>query len=307
MPVQDLYPSRSRTRSAILERQDPVLYNQDFSSAPLSEQQLRQYERDGYLLLPELFSRAEVSHFLAELDRMQQNPSLLASDRAITEPDDQALRSVFHIHKENPLFREVAADGRITDIVRFILNDDLYIHQSRLNFKPGFNGREFYWHSDFETWHVEDGMPRMRALSASILLTDNTDFNGSLMVMPGSHRDYVSCIGDTPDRYFRDSLRKQTVGTPDNASLATLHKRYGLKSTAAPAGSVLLFDCNLMHGSNGNITPMPRSNLFFVYNALSNRCVAPFCARPPRPEFLASRERVEPLSLRQSTDRRKAG
>jgi ectoine hydroxylase len=117
----------------------------------------------------------------------------------------------------------------------------------------------------------------------------------------------VSCIGDTPDRYFRDSLRKQTVGTPDNASLATLHKRYGLKSTAAPAGSVLLFDCNLMHGSNGNITPMPRSNLFFVYNALSNRCVAPFCERPPRPEFLASRERVEPLSLRQSTDRRKAG
>src|SRR3546814_10756649 len=44
---------------------------------------------------------------------------------------------------------------------------------SRLNYKPGFKGKEFYWHSDFETWHVEDGMPQMRALSMSILLAEN--------------------------------------------------------------------------------------------------------------------------------------
>jgi ectoine hydroxylase len=283
-----------------------VLYNHDFSAAPLSEEQLRQYERDGYLLLPELFSRAEVSRFLAELDKMQQDRALLQSDRAIIEPDSQALRSVFRIHRD-PLFCDVAADPRLTEIANFILDDEIYIHQSRLNFKPGFNGREFYWHSDFETWHVEDGMPRMRALSASILLTDNSDFNGSLMVMPGSHRDYVSCVGETPADYYRESLRQQTVGTPDNASLAELYARYGLKSTAAPAGSVLLFDCNLMHGSNGNITPMPRSNLFFVYNAMSNRCVAPFCNRPPRPEFLASREEIQPLPRYRLARRRMVG
>ncbi|KEA63668.1 Ectoine hydroxylase [Marinobacterium lacunae] len=292
---EDLYPSRDIEEPLLIERKEPVFHGNTLNNAPISEAQLHQYDRDGYLLLPNLFSQSEVKRFLAELDAMQQDEALLATEAAVTEPESQALRSVFQIHRNNALFSQVATDPRIADIARFILDDDLYIHQSRLNFKPGFNGREFYWHSDFETWHAEDGMPGMRALSASILLTDNTEFNGALMVMPGSHRTFIGCVGRTPKDYYRKSLKAQTVGTPDTASLETFQQRYGLRSTAAKAGSVLLFDCNLMHGSNSNITANPRSNLFFVYNAVSNRVVAPFNGNTPRPEFLATRETFSPL------------
>ena len=58
---------------------------------------------------------------------------------------------MFAIHKDNELFARVAADERTAGIARFILGGDLYVHQSRMNFKPGFTGKEFYWHSDFET------------------------------------------------------------------------------------------------------------------------------------------------------------
>ena len=51
-----------------------------------------------------------------------------------------------------------------------------------------------------------------------------------------------------------------------------------------------LFDCNTMHGSNGNITPFPRTNAFLVYNAVSNRLQAPFGADAPRPGFIAARD-----------------
>ncbi len=44
-----------------------------------------------------------------------------------------------------------------------------------------------------------------------------------------------------------------------------------------------------MHGSNGNITPFPRSNAFFVFNAVSNALQPPFAAAAPRPDFLARR------------------
>ncbi len=44
---------------------------------------------------------------------------------------------------------------------------------------PGFTGSGFYWHSDFETWHAEDGMPSMRAVSCSIALTENFAYNGA--------------------------------------------------------------------------------------------------------------------------------
>jgi ectoine hydroxylase len=66
---------------------------------------------------------------------------------------------------------------------------------------------------------------------------------------------------------------------------------------------VVIFDCNVMHGSNGNITPFPRANAFLVYNALSNRLVTPFGAKAPRPPFIADREfralpsRSGPLTL----------
>jgi ectoine hydroxylase len=57
---------------------------------------------------------------------------------------------------------------------------------------------------------------------------------------------------------------------------------------------VVFFDSNMMHGSNGNITPFARSNAFFVYNHVDNALVAPFAAATPRPPHVAHRE-VVPL------------
>ena len=53
---------------------------------------------------------------------------------------------------------------------------------------------------------------------------------------------------------------------------------------------MVFFDCNTMHGSNGNITPSARSNLFYVYNHVDNAVQAPFCEQKPRPAFVAERE-----------------
>src|SRR3546814_15779732 len=88
----------------------------------------------------------------------------------VTEPQSREIRSIFEIHAQSPVMARLAADARLADVARFLLGDEVYIHQSRLNYKPGFKGREFYWHSDFETWHVEERMPRMRALSMSVTI-----------------------------------------------------------------------------------------------------------------------------------------
>jgi ectoine hydroxylase len=56
-----------------------------------------------------------------------------------------------------------------------------------------------------------------------------------------------------------------------------------------PAGSIVVFDCNTMHGSYDNLSSDHRMNLFIVYNARSNALEAPFAAQRPRPEFIAAR------------------
>ncbi|GGO77935.1 ectoine hydroxylase [Marinobacterium nitratireducens] len=298
---EDLYPSRQLDRPVWLERQDPVVYRDDLEAAPIAPELIAQFERDGYMVLPELFSPEEVAVLRAELNRLRQDEKTLASDEAVREPESGALRSVFEIHKSNALFARVARDARIAEVARFILGGDIYVHQSRMNFKPGFTGKEFYWHSDFETWHVEDGLPRMRTLSCSILLTDNDSNNGPLMLVPGSHRHYVSCVGETPANHYQQSLRKQEFGVPDNNSMSELVSRYGIDTATGPAGSVLFFDCNTMHGSNSNITPAARSNLFFVYNQVENALQDPYCSQAPRPSFIADRGPVTPLDIAPQT------
>jgi ectoine hydroxylase len=175
-----------------------------------------------------------------------------------------------------------------------ILASSVYVHQSRINYKPAFRGREFYWHSDFETWHVEDGMPRMRAVSVSLSLTENTEFNGPLMVVPQSHQWYVRCVGATPADHFKASLRKQLYGVPNREALEMLVSRGGIQAPKGPPGSATFFESNLMHGSTGNLSPAPRINLFVVYNSVENAVTDPFGSQPPRPEFLAER-RVVPI------------
>ncbi|WP_276573490.1 ectoine hydroxylase [Bradyrhizobium sp. BRP56] len=273
----------------MLPRLDPVIHSDWSESAPLTRRQAEQFDRDGFLVLKDVLSPEEVDHLQTQAKKLLSSPNGLNPETIIAEPDSQEIRSVFEIHSQSRVIGRLAADARLAGIAQFLLNDKVYIHQSRLNYKPGFEGKEFYWHSDFETWHVEDGMPRMRALSMSVLLAENTPDNGPLMLMPGSHRVFLTCIGATPEDHYRTSLKKQEYGVPDRKSLTELAHRHGIVAPTGKAGTVVIFDCNTMHGSNGNITPFPRANAFFVYNAVSNRLQAPFGVKKPRPSFVAAR------------------
>jgi ectoine hydroxylase len=66
--------------------------------------------------------------------------------------------------------------------------------------------------------------------------------------------------------------------------------RGGIEAPKGAAGSATFFDCNLMHGSVGNLSPWPRTNLFVVYSSVENALQVPFGGKPPRPDFLAERE-----------------
>ncbi len=294
MNIVDNYPSRTGAgeKTEILERQDPVVFG-DLHAAgdpPLTGAQIDYYDKNGFLFFPGFFSDDEIRSFQEELNSLRADPRIKNNEEVFLEPQSAEVRSIFNIHRNNPLFRKLCRNPRILSIVQLLLGSQVYIHQSRINYKPGFAGKEFYWHSDFETWHVEDGMPYMRAVSCSITLSENNEFNGPLMLIPGSHRYFIACGGETPENHYKKSLRKQEYGVPDPEALNFLVKQGGMFSTKGPAGSLVLFECNIMHGSNSNISPWPRSNVFFVYNSVENSLVEPFCGLQPRPEYIGSRD-----------------
>tara|TARA_R100000900_G_scaffold47653_1_gene38390 strand:- start:77492 stop:78418 length:927 start_codon:yes stop_codon:yes gene_type:complete len=293
----DPYPSRTGGQEAIHPRQDPVVYGGPQAGTPgaLSGEQLQQFEREGYLVLPDLFSDLlepirEEFHTLSR--RMRGDEALY------TEPDSDEPRTLFKVHAWSDLLQQVMRDPRILTPVQQILGSAATTMQSRINIKPAFKGKSFPWHSDFETWHVEDGMPRMRAVTAWIMLTDNSPHNGPLYVIPGSHKHYVSCAGTTGRENYRTSLRRQTLGVPRSETLKDMLQEQPIHTVSGRAGTLVFHDCNLLHGSPDNISADPRSILMYVYNSVENAVEAPFSDLPPRPHYLCDRE-AQPLSALQ--------
>lgn len=284
----DPYPTRlSRPpERPWLERHEPVVKGRA-SDGPLNQSQLDTFEKKGFLFEPQFLAADEIAELSAELNVLLERPEFRGRDFTITEPEHQEIRSLFAVHFLSQCFARLAHDERLMSRARQILGGDAYVHQSRINYKPGFEGKGFNWHSDFETWHAEDGMPAMHAVSASIILTDNHHFNGPLMLVPGSHRMFVPCVGPTPEAHYRQSLKVQQVGVPPRDALRQLIGHSAIEAPTGPAGGLLLFDCNTLHGSNANMSPDPRSNVFFVYNRRDNACREPYAAEQRRPRFLS--------------------
>ncbi|GAB2535373.1 ectoine hydroxylase [Nocardia heshunensis] len=280
----DRYRTRTVAGTPPIDRDDPAVWG-EIGTAGLAE-----FDDHGYAILDDLLDRYEVVDVVAEIDRLTGDPELMLDERVILERGSHRVRSIFEVHRLSTLIADLVRESRIAGLARQILGSEVYLHQTRVNYMPGFTGNGFYWHSDFETWHAEDGMPAPRAVSLSIALTDNFPFNGSLMLMPGSHRTFVPCQGETPPDHHRESLREQEIGVPSQQAITDLAGKHGITQFTGTAGSALLFDSNLMHGSAGNITPFPRSNLFLVFNSVENTLLDPFAAPYPRPEYLASRD-----------------
>lgn len=284
----DRYPTRVADRPLLIERAEPAVWSSD--PGLLTAEELTSHERDGFVTVPQLLTPDEVDRYSAELDRLATDPAVMADERTIVEKSSQQVRSIFEVHRLSDAIAELVVDERVAGRARQILGSEVYVHQTRINYKPGFGGGGFYWHSDFETWHAEDGMPSPRAVSISISLTENFAHNGCLMIMPGSHRTFVACVGETPADNYKESLREQEIGTPDPDSLTTLADAHGIQMFTGAAGSATLFDSNCMHGSGSNITPYPRSNIFAVFNSVENTLVEPFSAPAPRPTYIGSRD-----------------
>ncbi|ASR36540.1 ectoine hydroxylase [Prauserella marina] len=284
--TSDRYPTRTGESGGRIPRTDPSVWGHDVPG-PVSPDELQVYDRDGYLSLGQVLAEEEIARCLGEMNLLAADPSLQHDPRLVREHRSGHVQSVYEVHTLSAFVAELVRRESIVGVARQILGSEVYVYQSRINYKSGFVGGPFYWHSDFEVWHAEDGMPAPRACSISIALTPNVLTNGGLMIMPGSHTSFVPCTGEIPADF--SGSHKPELSDPPEEALTRLADDHDIRLLTGPAGSATVFDSNCMHGSNGNITPRPRSNLFFVFNSVHNALGEPFAAEGRRPDFYGTR------------------
>src|SRR5690348_2127416 len=129
-------------------------------SVGLTHAQRKSYEAEGYLLLPECFSRREVAEMKSEL------PALFAeeSPRRVVEKDGHRVRSVYGSHVTHEVFHRLSRDPRLVQPAQQLLGSEVYVYQFKVNAKAAFGGDLWEWHQDFIFWAKEDGMPAPRAV-----------------------------------------------------------------------------------------------------------------------------------------------
>lgn len=264
----------------------------------LSQEQFDSYQRDGYLFLPELFSPEEVEVM------KQQLPELFAerSERRVVEKGSGVVRSVYGSHSTNEVFRRLTHHPRLAEPALQILGCPVYVYQFKINAKIAFLGDVWEWHQDFIFWQREDGVRAPDLVTISIFLDEVTEFNGPLILVPGSHREGViepPRTGSVPEGYEESpdwiaNLTADLKYSIDKDNLARLTERGGMVAPKGPAGSVLFFHPNLVHGSVPNLSPYDRRIVLVTYNRVDN---LPAVQENPRPEFLVSRDFTPVSSL----------
>src|SRR5690606_25262990 len=117
-----------------LPRLDPVIHSEWSAEAPIGRPQYDAYARDGFLFLEGLLSAEEVGVLIEESARLRSGRAALDPETVFTEKGSGDIRSIFAPHGQSAVMAALASDERLAGLARFLLGDEVYIHQSRLNY-----------------------------------------------------------------------------------------------------------------------------------------------------------------------------
>lgn len=240
----------------------------------LTREQIDSYERDGYLVLPELFTPEEVAvvrRAASDIYGMENRPEIWRGNGG-------EFRLAFGVQHYHPVFDLFLRHPRLVQPTRDLLGGDVYCHQYKLINKQPFGKLDFPWHQDFANWNVFDGMPEPRALNISVFLDEVHEFNGPVIFIPGAHKEGLIHADVLP----MDGVDQDGAHTITGKELERLARANGMVAPKGKAGTAVLFHPYMPHASSPNQSPWPRSTIYLTSNRVDNHI-----RNPTRPEYVA--------------------
>ncbi len=225
------------------------------ASGPLDPEQLRRFERDGYLIVEGLLDREETEllGLAARGDARMQAAALPAADAEGRRTD----LTVWN-HPGDDIYGAIARSHRVVNAMEQLLGDEVYHYHSKLSAKQPKVGGAWEWHQDYGYWY-DNGCLWPDMASLMIAIDPSTTKNGCLKVIRESHRlgriehgQFGNQIGADPQRVDR------------------ILERHSLVECEMQPGDGLYFHANILHASSANRSDRPRWALICCYNTAHN-------------------------------------
>lgn len=222
----------------------------------VTQDQLRQFENDGYLIVPGLFD-AEEMDLLLKIGKADRELATGARDRL----DAQGNRSRLALRNElsDTMYSAIVRCRRLVDAMETMLGGEVYHWHHKMMMKEPRVGGAWEWHQDFGYWYKNNFCLFPDMASAMIAVDRATRANGCLQVIQGSHR-----MGR-----IEHQMSGEQVGA-DMERVSAVLQRLPLVHVEMEPGSVCFFHGNLLHRSDKNTSDAPRWTLICCYNRASN-------------------------------------
>ena len=234
----------------------------------LNSDQLRQFERDGYVILPQSAPAALVDRMLsatlADVVQLSEPIEFEADLHYPGAPDSRdanggrTVRRLKQAHARGYVFTEwLTYRGLIVPLTQLLGPEivcPLAHHNCVMTKHPDFSS-ETGWHQDIRYWSFE----RPELITVWLALGPERPENGCLRVIPGSHRMSLERSRFDEELFFRPELA-------DNAELIAQAVPVELE-----AGDVLLFHCRTLHAASRNFSTQTKYSVVFTFRAADNR------------------------------------
>ena len=220
----------------------------------LSDEQVADYHRDGFVIARGMFDREELQPLF---DAYKDDPSIGGSLYGMLDRAGKAHPINIWVELADDMIGMIPRMPRLVDSAEKIFGEECYHWHSKFTNKPPGNFARIDWHQDYVSWY-DDGVMFPTMLTVGIALEDSSEANGCLQVVRGSHHMGLMNHED------RDNF---------DARVETAKESLGLVYCDLKQGDAVFFHSNTLHGSGPNESEQSRLMLFTSYNAASNEPV----------------------------------
>ena len=224
----------------------------------LTNQNIADYEKDGYVIIKNFLQNDEVNKLYA-----------------IATGDDTLLKHAFDLNDQsgkktkltlwytpgNDAYGLLTKSKRMVDSVDKLMDGEsavCHFHSKLMQKEPKVGGA-WEWHQDYGYWYKNEFLMPDEMMSVMVAITDANKGNGCLQVIKGSHK-----MG----RIEHGFAGEQVGASQHYVDLAL--KTMELVYVEINAGDALFFHSNLLHRSEANLSDKPRWSLISVYNRSAN-------------------------------------
>lgn len=217
-----------------------------FNYRKLSEAELQSFKDNGYLVIRSVLTPAG-------LERMQNEAmDAWGKEKESFDPGKSWLQNslLVNIHHQAATIKQYYFNGPLVDIASQLIGPNVKGATSQLTFKMRGNTKPFGWHQDNGYGELEP----YNALTTLTALDDTDRGNGCLWLIPESHKGGQINVEQSPEEKKKGS--EIIVEADDNLAVPM----------EMQAGDVLIFNCWMLHKSDGNYsTDRDRRILFLRY------------------------------------------